>query len=61
MTPELPTDPVERLTGAAEAAEACLVDAKAALSARFSPDGRLDRNALEAGQHVAHGLAWAAA
>ncbi|OYW95362.1 MAG: acyl-CoA dehydrogenase [Caulobacterales bacterium 32-67-6] len=61
MTPELPTDPVGRLHAAAEAAEACLVQAKGALAARFSPGGRLDRSALDAGQHAAHGLAWAAA
>ena len=61
MTPELPTNSVGRLQAAAEAAEACLVEAKGALTALFSPDGRLDRHALDAGQHAAHGLAWAAA
>lgn len=61
MTPELPHDPVARLVAAAEAAEACLAEATAALFARLAPEGRLDRGALDSGQHAAHGLAWAAA
>ena len=49
------------LADAAEQAEAVVAEAKAAVSALVTRDGRLDRAALDAQQHVAHGLAWAAA
>src|SRR5690349_2055287 len=42
------------------AAEALLDAARAALSQRVAPGGRLDGTALEAEQFGAHGLAWAA-
>lgn len=61
MTPDLPHDPVARLEAAAEAAEACVAEAKAAVFACVAPSGRLDRAALDNAQHAAHGLAWAAA
>jgi (2S)-methylsuccinyl-CoA dehydrogenase len=38
-----------------------VADLQAAVAARVQPAGRLDRRALDAEQHVAHGLAWAAA
>lgn len=50
-----------RLDDAAFAAEAYVAQARAAVSARVVRDGRLDRALLDAEQHVAHGLAWAAA
>lgn len=49
-----------RLAEAADAAEALVAQMKQATAARVSPGGRLDRRALDAEQHVAHGLAWAA-
>ena len=49
-----------RLAEAADAAEALVAQMKQATIARVSRDGRLDRRALDAEQHVAHGLAWAA-
>jgi (2S)-methylsuccinyl-CoA dehydrogenase len=61
MIPDLPHDPVARLAAAADAAETCVAAARAAVLARLAPDGRLDRTALDDGQHAAHGLAWAAA
>ncbi|MCG9917563.1 MAG: acyl-CoA/acyl-ACP dehydrogenase [Phenylobacterium sp.] len=61
MIPDLPHDPVARLAAAADAAETCVAEARAAVLARLAPDGRLDRTALDDGQHAAHGLAWAAA
>ena len=61
MTPDLPHDPVARLAAAADVAETCVAEARAAVLARLAPDGRLDRTALDDGQHAAHGLAWAAA
>jgi (2S)-methylsuccinyl-CoA dehydrogenase len=48
-----------RLAEAADAAEALVAQMKQATIARVSRDGRLDRRALDAEQHVAHGLAWA--
>lgn len=50
-----------RLDDAALAAESYVAQARAAVSARVVRDGRLDRALLDAEQHVAHGLAWAAA
>ncbi|MDO9431859.1 MAG: acyl-CoA dehydrogenase family protein, partial [Phenylobacterium sp.] len=49
-----------RLAEAADAAEALVTRIRQATAARVSPGGRLDRRALDAEQHVAHGLAWAA-
>ena len=49
-----------RLAEAADAAEDLVARMKQATVARVSPEGRLDRRALDAEQHVAHGLAWAA-
>ncbi len=40
---------------------ALVAELQAAVAARVRPEGRLDRTALDAEQHVAHGLAWAAA
>jgi len=57
MLPHLPAV----LAHAAEAAESFVAQAKRAVAERVAPEGRLDRNALDAQQHVAHGLAWAAA
>ena len=49
------------LAEAADQAEAVVNEAKAAVSALVARNGRLDRTALDAQQHAAHGLAWAAA
>ncbi|WP_332772000.1 acyl-CoA dehydrogenase family protein [Phenylobacterium sp.] len=49
------------LSEAARAADLFVAETKAAVADRVSPGGRLDRAALDAEQHVAHGLAWAAA
>ena len=49
-----------RLAEAADAAEALVTAMKQATAARVNREGRLDRRALDAEQHVAHGLAWAA-
>jgi (2S)-methylsuccinyl-CoA dehydrogenase len=57
VLPDLPV----LLGEAAAAAEALAARLKAAVSARTAPGGRVDRAALDAEQHVAHGLAWAAA
>ena len=48
------------LTDAARAACAYLGAAKRAMRARLAPGGRIDRAALDADQHAAHGLAWIA-
>lgn len=50
-----------RLDDAALAAEGYVAQARAGVSARVVRDGLLDRALLDAQQHVAHGLAWAAA
>src|SRR5512143_3009883 len=42
-------------------AGALVAELQIAAAARVRPDGRLDRAALDAEQHAAHGLAWAAA
>jgi (2S)-methylsuccinyl-CoA dehydrogenase len=42
-------------------ASALVAELRAAVTAKVAPGGRLDRAALDAEQHVAHGLAWAAA
>jgi len=49
------------LDRAAQAAAALTGELEQALGARVRRDGRIDRAALDAEQHVAHGLAWAAA
>ena len=49
------------LADAADAAETYVAQARRAVSGRVAPGGRLDREALDREQHVAHGLAWAAA
>ena len=49
------------LDAAAADAWALVAELKAAVAARVSRDGRLDRAALDAEQHAAHGLAWASA
>ncbi len=45
---------------ALDGAEALLATGRAALAGRMARDGRLDAEALEAGQFAAHGLAWMA-
>jgi (2S)-methylsuccinyl-CoA dehydrogenase len=42
------------------AAEDVLARARAALSARLAPDGKIDAAALDRDQHAAHGFAWLA-
>ncbi|HEX5264337.1 MAG TPA: acyl-CoA dehydrogenase family protein [Phenylobacterium sp.] len=54
-------DLLELLDLAAREAEALVIRLQAAVTARVRPEGRLDRAALDAEQHGAHGLAWAAA
>ena len=49
------------LADAAAAAETYVAQARTAVAGRVVRDGRLDRVALDREQHVAHGLAWAAA
>jgi (2S)-methylsuccinyl-CoA dehydrogenase len=56
ILPDLPL----ALSQAAEAAETFVAQAKRAVAERVAPGGKLDRRALDAQQHVAHGLAWAA-
>lgn len=56
ILPDLPA----LLAQAAHAAETLVAQMKQATATRVSRDGRLDRAALDAEQHVAHGLAWAA-
>ncbi|HVI32186.1 acyl-CoA dehydrogenase family protein [Phenylobacterium sp.] len=46
---------------AAREADALVTELRDAIAAQVRPDGRLDRAALDAAQHGAHGLAWAAA
>src|SRR5687767_2611700 len=55
--PDLPA----LLARSADAAERLVAETRAAVAERVAPGGRLDRKALDAEQHVAHGLAWAAA
>ena len=61
MTPLILSHLPQLLAEAADHAEAIVAEARAAVSARVTVEGRLDRAALDAEQHVAHGLAWAAA
>ena len=49
------------LDAASAEAWALVAELQTAVAARVRPGGRLDRRALDADQHVAHGLAWAAA
>ncbi|MCX7587944.1 acyl-CoA dehydrogenase family protein [Phenylobacterium sp. 58.2.17] len=49
------------LADAADAAETYVAEARQSVGARVAVGGRLDREALDREQHVAHGLAWAAA
>ncbi|HEY8614978.1 acyl-CoA dehydrogenase family protein [Phenylobacterium sp.] len=60
MTLVLPDLPA-LLDRAARAADGVVEDLRQAVSARVSAAGRVDRAALDAEQHAAHGLAWAAA
>jgi len=53
-------DLLARLADAADAAGALAAQMQAALAAGVTLDGRLDRGALDAEQHLAHGFAWAA-
>ena len=57
ILPDLP----HKLHAAASHAEALVAEIKARVTERVTDGGRLDRAALDAEQHVAHGLAWAAA
>jgi (2S)-methylsuccinyl-CoA dehydrogenase len=57
ILPELP----DLLDRAASAAEALTAAVKGKVAASVAPTGRLDRAALDRGQHGAHGLAWCAA
>ncbi|MDX5392227.1 MAG: acyl-CoA dehydrogenase family protein [Caulobacteraceae bacterium] len=61
MAPDLPDDVAGLLRTAAETAEACVIEARTARRAAVAVDGALDRRRLDADQHAAHGLAWAAA
>ncbi|WP_334161693.1 acyl-CoA dehydrogenase family protein [Phenylobacterium sp.] len=54
-------DLTDLLDLAAREADALVTELRDAVAARVRRDGRLDRAALDAGQHGAHGLAWAAA
>ena len=51
----------ELLDRAGREAEVLVAELQDAVGERVRPGGRLDRGALDADQHVAHGLAWAAA
>jgi (2S)-methylsuccinyl-CoA dehydrogenase len=53
-------DLLARLAQAESAAAALAAQMQAALAERVTRDGRLDRGLLDAEQHLAHGLAWAA-
>ena len=57
VLPEL----LELLDAAAFEAGALVTSLQGAVAARVVRDGRLDRKVLDAEQHAAHGLAWAAA
>ena len=54
-------DLLDLLDGAGRAAELLAAELQDAVAERVRPGGRLDRAALDADQHAAHGLAWAAA
>jgi (2S)-methylsuccinyl-CoA dehydrogenase len=57
ILPDLP----ELLDRAGREAEVLVAELQDAVGERVRPGGKLDRAALDADQHVAHGLAWAAA
>src|SRR5437588_13110416 len=57
VLPDLP----DLLDLAAREAWALVSELQDAVAARVRPEGRLERAALDDEQHVAHGLAWAAA
>jgi (2S)-methylsuccinyl-CoA dehydrogenase len=57
ILPDLP----ELLDRAGREAEMLVAELQDAVGERVRRDGRLDRSLLDADQHVAHGLAWAAA
>lgn len=48
------------IADAAREADALAAEARSALATRVTRDGRLDRTALDAEQHLAHGYAWMA-
>jgi len=52
---------LDLLNAAADMASALTTSLRVNVLGRVQADGRLDRGALDAEQHVAHGLAWAAA
>jgi (2S)-methylsuccinyl-CoA dehydrogenase len=54
-------DLIDLLDRAGREAEVLVAELQDAVAARVSKDGRLDRKALDAEQHAAHGLAWSAA
>ena len=54
-------DLLDLLDRAGREAEMLAAELQDAVAARVRPGGRLDRAALDAEQHAAHGLAWAAA
>jgi (2S)-methylsuccinyl-CoA dehydrogenase len=60
MTLILP-DLIDLLDRAGREAEVLVAELQDAVAARVRKDGRLDRGALDAEQHAAHGLAWSAA
>ncbi|MBS0333532.1 MAG: acyl-CoA dehydrogenase family protein, partial [Proteobacteria bacterium] len=54
-------DLTDLLDAAASEGAALVADLRVAVAARVMAGGKLDRRALDREQHVAHGLAWAAA
>ena len=61
MAPQPPPDVAGVLQACAEAAEACVLEARSGQRREVAPDRNLDRRRLDERQHAAHGLAWAAA
>jgi (2S)-methylsuccinyl-CoA dehydrogenase len=61
MAPQPPPDVAGVLQACAEAAEACVLEARSGQRREVAADGNLDRRRLDERQHAAHGLAWAAA
>lgn len=49
---------VDRIDEAAAAARRFVAEARAAVLARVSMNGRIDRVRVDAEQHVVHGLGW---
>jgi len=60
MTNLILSDLPTLIADAAREADALAAQARTALAARVTRDGRLDRGALDAEQHLAHGYAWMA-